>query len=347
MGFNPRQIVRIGRRLYERRRAEFEGHNPGKYVLIDIRTEKIYVAETPEAAYRQATAEPGDGPYYLVRVGERAAFRSRRLPHGDTAPGRSIAATRPSSRSPYLRPPDRPDSSTPSSTPGSPAFCSCQVVLLGTSPSYPEPRRKLSTPTGGSTLFRWPGPESVSRRTLRKGWFTSSAEATRLAEDSRPVDCRRPGSSRRLSRRPLTLLPAISANRHSALINRICSIVLARDSSRRGLATMQARHIAPETATLRRSDRHTFLEGGLADLVGHGDLEARGSADHPDGVGAWAMGCAICSIRGCGGRRRASIRHKGKRPRTDLLGSAPKRVPLLDAAPHVLPRVLGRAAHRT
>ena len=36
MGFNPRQIARIGRRLYERRRAEFEVHNPGKYVLIDV-----------------------------------------------------------------------------------------------------------------------------------------------------------------------------------------------------------------------------------------------------------------------------------------------------------------------
>src|SRR5206468_13005558 len=46
--------------------------------------------------------------------------------------------------------------------------------------------------------------------------------------------------------------PVISANRHSALINRICSIVRARDSSRRGLATMQARQIARETATLRR-----------------------------------------------------------------------------------------------
>jgi hypothetical protein len=36
------------------------------------------------------------------------------------------------------------------------------------------------------------------------------------------------------------------------LISRICSIVRARDSSRRWLATMQAWHIARETATLRR-----------------------------------------------------------------------------------------------
>jgi plasmid stabilization system protein ParE len=39
---------------------------------------------------------------------------------------------------------------------------------------------------------------------------------------------------------------AISTNRHSALINRICSIVRARDSSSRGLATMNARHVGRE-----------------------------------------------------------------------------------------------------
>ena len=60
--------------------------------------------------------------------------------------------------------------------------------------------------------------------------------------------------SPRAAHRPTLVFysPAISANRHSALINRICSIVRARDSSRRGLATMQARHIARETATFSR-----------------------------------------------------------------------------------------------
>ena len=56
---------------------------PGKYVLIDIRTEKVFLAESPEAAYRQASAAQEEGPFHLVRVGERAAFRSRRLPNGD------------------------------------------------------------------------------------------------------------------------------------------------------------------------------------------------------------------------------------------------------------------------
>src|SRR5262249_28359907 len=71
--------------------------------------------------------------------------------------------------------------------------------------------------------------------------------------DSRQARCRTAHSSGAAHLPALAACyPAISANRHNALINRICSIVLARDSSSRGLATMQARHIARETATLRR-----------------------------------------------------------------------------------------------
>ena len=71
-----------GRRVYERLQSEIERRYPGKYVLIDIRTENVYIGDSPEDAYRQAMAGRGKGPYHLVRVGERAAFRSRRLPDG-------------------------------------------------------------------------------------------------------------------------------------------------------------------------------------------------------------------------------------------------------------------------
>jgi len=57
--------------------------HPGKYVLIDIRTEKVFLAESPEAAYRKAAVEHEEGPFHLAHVGERAAFRSRRPPNGD------------------------------------------------------------------------------------------------------------------------------------------------------------------------------------------------------------------------------------------------------------------------
>jgi hypothetical protein len=81
MAFNPRDVARAGRKVYERHRAEFEQRHRGKYVLIDIRSERIYLADSPEAAYEQATAKHEIGPFHIVRVGHRAAYRSRGL-HG-------------------------------------------------------------------------------------------------------------------------------------------------------------------------------------------------------------------------------------------------------------------------
>ena len=84
-GFSSRDIAKAGRRLYERHRIDLVRRHRGQYVLIDIRTESLFIAESPEAAYRQATASQREGPFYLVRVGERAAFRSRRALNGDAA----------------------------------------------------------------------------------------------------------------------------------------------------------------------------------------------------------------------------------------------------------------------
>ena len=68
--------------MYERHRADYERLHPGKYVLIAIRTEKLFLAESPENAYRRAEAENEEGPFYLVRIGYPAAYRSRRVPNG-------------------------------------------------------------------------------------------------------------------------------------------------------------------------------------------------------------------------------------------------------------------------
>ena len=81
MAFNPRDVASSGPKVYERHRAQFEQRHRGKYVLIDIRSERIYLADSPEAAYRQAAAKHEAGPFHVVRVGDRAAYRSRGL-HG-------------------------------------------------------------------------------------------------------------------------------------------------------------------------------------------------------------------------------------------------------------------------
>jgi hypothetical protein len=80
--FNPQEVAKAARRVYESQRADLEKRHPGKYVLIDTQAERLFLAESPGAAYRQAAAEHADGPYHLIRIGERAAFRSRRLLSG-------------------------------------------------------------------------------------------------------------------------------------------------------------------------------------------------------------------------------------------------------------------------
>ena len=66
----------------EYKRSDFGPLVRGKYALIDIRTEKLFLAESPEDAYRRAAAEHEEGPFHPVRIGDRAAFRSRRVPNG-------------------------------------------------------------------------------------------------------------------------------------------------------------------------------------------------------------------------------------------------------------------------
>ena len=84
-GFKALEVAKAGRRVYERHRLDFERRYQGRYVLIDIRTERVFMGDSPEAAYRQAALEQTEGPFYIVRVGDRAAFRSRHLTNGGAA----------------------------------------------------------------------------------------------------------------------------------------------------------------------------------------------------------------------------------------------------------------------
>src|SRR5439155_413153 len=59
--FNALEIAKAGRKVYERHRIDFERHHQGQYVLIDIRIEKVYIADSPEAAYRQVAPEHRKG----------------------------------------------------------------------------------------------------------------------------------------------------------------------------------------------------------------------------------------------------------------------------------------------
>jgi len=79
MGFSPRDVARAGRKVYERHRADLERHHRGHFVLIDIRSERIYLADSPEGAYRKASAERVVKGRYPLRVGGQNCITCRKI----------------------------------------------------------------------------------------------------------------------------------------------------------------------------------------------------------------------------------------------------------------------------
>jgi hypothetical protein len=79
---SQRAVVEAGKKIYERHRAELEARSLGQFAVIDTATQVVYVASSPDEAVRKAEAGGNKGPFHLVRIGSRAAYRSRRAPHG-------------------------------------------------------------------------------------------------------------------------------------------------------------------------------------------------------------------------------------------------------------------------
>jgi hypothetical protein len=78
---NQRAIVAAGEEIYERHRIELEARSRGHFAVIDISSQQVFVAPSAEEAVREAQAR-GGGPFHLVRIGSRAAYRARRNRHG-------------------------------------------------------------------------------------------------------------------------------------------------------------------------------------------------------------------------------------------------------------------------
>lgn len=81
---NKRSIVDAGQKIYARRQNELEAQSRGQFAAIDVASQQIFVAPTAEEALRAGHASCA-GPFYLVRIGFRAAYRMRRALHGTDA----------------------------------------------------------------------------------------------------------------------------------------------------------------------------------------------------------------------------------------------------------------------
>jgi hypothetical protein len=73
---NPRQLAEKGEAIYKAKyQQEYEQLYSGKYVAIDLNTEKAFVADTPEAAVELLQKENPKSYFHLVRVGSTGVFK--------------------------------------------------------------------------------------------------------------------------------------------------------------------------------------------------------------------------------------------------------------------------------
>jgi hypothetical protein len=73
---SPQEIAEKGEEIYKRaHQARLEASDRGKFVAVDVATEKAYVGLTPAAAYEAARRDNAVGPFHLIKVGDIGAFR--------------------------------------------------------------------------------------------------------------------------------------------------------------------------------------------------------------------------------------------------------------------------------
>jgi hypothetical protein len=59
---NQRAIVEAGKKIYERHRVRLEAEARGQFAVIDIASEELFIAPSPEEASRKARAGGADWP---------------------------------------------------------------------------------------------------------------------------------------------------------------------------------------------------------------------------------------------------------------------------------------------
>jgi len=73
---NPKEAAERGERIYNTKYKDaFENEHYGKFVAIDVTTEKAYVADSAESAFELGRNANPKGVFHLVKVGSTGAFR--------------------------------------------------------------------------------------------------------------------------------------------------------------------------------------------------------------------------------------------------------------------------------
>jgi len=73
---DPKVIAGHGEDIYQAKyKVEYEAKHPGKFVAIDIVTEKSYIADSPTEALELARKDSPKGLFHLIKVGSLGAFK--------------------------------------------------------------------------------------------------------------------------------------------------------------------------------------------------------------------------------------------------------------------------------
>lgn len=73
---NPKALAERGEKIYqEKYKSAYESQYLGKFVAIDVTTERAYVADSPAAAAELARKDSPKGLFHLIKVGAAGAFK--------------------------------------------------------------------------------------------------------------------------------------------------------------------------------------------------------------------------------------------------------------------------------
>jgi hypothetical protein len=73
---NPKALSELGEKIYrEKYKESFERDQVGKFVAIDMTTQKAFIADTPEAAVELLLKEDPNSFFHLIKVGSPGVFK--------------------------------------------------------------------------------------------------------------------------------------------------------------------------------------------------------------------------------------------------------------------------------
>ena len=76
MVLSPSSTAKQGEQIYdEKYRIDFEKRHPGRFVAIDVDSQRAHVGDSPVEVLEKARKENPKGVFHLIRVGSPGVYR--------------------------------------------------------------------------------------------------------------------------------------------------------------------------------------------------------------------------------------------------------------------------------